>query len=110
MPVSDEYLTYVLDQLQQVGPVTAKRMFGGAGIYASGVVFALVADDVLYLKADETNREDFERAGAGPFQPWPDKPMTMSYYEVPADVLEDRDLLRQWGQKALHAAGRKMKK
>jgi DNA transformation protein len=110
MPVSDEYLTYVLEQLQRVGPVTARRMFGGAGIYASGVMFALVADDVLYLKVDETNREDFKRAGAGPFQPWPDKPMTMSYYEVPADVLEDRDLLRQWGQKALRAAGRMKKK
>jgi DNA transformation protein len=110
MPVSDEYLTYVLEQLQLVGPVTAKRMFGGAGIYASGVMFALVADDVLYLKVDETNRGDFERAGADPFQPWPDKPMTMSYYEVPADVLEDRDLLREWGQKALNAAARRKKK
>jgi DNA transformation protein len=110
MPVSDEYLTYVLEQLGPVGPVTAKRMFGGAGIYVAGVMFALVADDVLYLKVDETNRDDFEEAGTGPFQPWPDKPMTMSYYEVPADVLEDRELLERWGRKALAAAGRSRKK
>lgn len=110
MPVSDEYLTYVLEQLQGVGPVQAKRMFGGAGIYSQRVMFALVADDVLYLKTDETNRAEFEEAGAEPFQPFPDKPMVMPYYEVPADVLEDREHLGAWAQKALTVALRKRKK
>jgi len=110
MSVSDEYLTYVLEQLEGVGPVQAKRMFGRAGIYCQRVMFALIADDVLYLKADETNRADFEEAGAEPFQPFPDKSMVMPYYEVPAEVLEDRDRSAAWAQKALAAALRKRKK
>lgn len=49
MPVSQEYLDYVLDLLSIVGPVTARRMFGGAGLYLKGLFFALVADDALYF-------------------------------------------------------------
>ena len=110
MSVSDEYLTYVLEQLEPMGPVHARRMFGGAGIYCGRAMFALVADDVLYLKVDDANRADFEEAGTEPFRPFPDRSEVMSYYEVPADVLESRDRLRQWGQKALRAATRKQKK
>ncbi len=112
MPVSDEYLTFVLEQLGGVGSVQARRMFGGAGIYCRGAMFALVADDVLYLKADDSNRADFEEAGAEPFRPYPDKAgqaMVMSYYEAPADILEERDRLTSWAQKALAVAVRKKK-
>ena len=108
--VSEEYLTYVLEQLEGLGPVQARRMFGGAGIYAQRIMFALVADDVLYLKVDDANRADFEAAGAEPFQPFPDKPAVMPYYEVPADVLEDSSRLVEWAQKALAAALHKRKK
>lgn len=110
MAVSEEYLTYVLDQLDGLGEVQARRMFGGAGIYCGRAMFGLVADDVLYLKVDESNRADFEEAGAEPFRPFPDKSEVMSYYEVPADVLENRDELMQWAQKALSVALRKRKK
>lgn len=110
MSVSDEYLTYVVEQLEGLGPVRAQRMFGGAGLYCGHAMFALVADDVLYLKVDETNRADFEGAGAEAFQPYPDKSSVMSYYEVPADVLESKERLAAWTQKALQAALRKRKK
>ena len=110
MSVSDEYLTYVLEQLEGVGPVQAKRMFGGAGLYGQRAMFGLVADDVLYLKVDDSNLADFEDAGAEPFQPFPDKSSVMSYYEVPADVLEAKDRLTAWAQKALQVALRKRKK
>ncbi len=110
MAVSDEYLTYVLEQLEGVGPVQAKRMFGGVGIYCRRAMFALVADDVLYLKVDDSNRADFEDVGAEAFQPFPDKSSVMSYYEAPADVLETKDRLAAWAQKALQAALRKRKK
>ncbi|MBN2133487.1 MAG: TfoX/Sxy family protein [Sedimentisphaerales bacterium] len=110
MGVSEEYLIYVLDQLDSLGPVESRRMFGGAGIYCRGVMFALVADDVLYLKVDDSNRGDFEAAGTEPFRPYPDKATVMSYYEVPADVLESRSELADWAQKALLAAERKRKK
>lgn len=109
MSVSDEYLTYVLEQLEQMGPVHARRMFGGAGIYCGRAMFALVADDVLYLKADDSNRPDFESAGMGPFRPYGPKSYAMQYYQVPIEVLEDRDALREWASKAVDVAKGKAK-
>jgi DNA transformation protein len=108
MAVSEEYLDYVIEQLGDVGPVRARRMFGGAGVYGGDVMFAIVADDVLYLKVDESNRGEYEEAGMGPFVPFPEKanPMTMSYYEVPASVLESRKELGEWAAKALRVAQR----
>jgi DNA transformation protein len=110
MPVSDEFLTYVIDQLECIGPVQARKMFGGAGLYFDGLFFGLVADDVLYFKVDDSNRPDYESAGMAPFSPFPDKPYVMQYYEVPPDALENKNELRNWAQKALKAAERKSDK
>jgi DNA transformation protein len=110
MPVSDEYLTYVVEQLACVGQVLPRRMFGGAGLYCDGLFFGLVADDVLYFKVDDSNRADYEAAGMGPFQPYPDKRSVMQYYEVPVDVLENPQTLREWAVKALSVAERKADK
>ena len=107
MGVSEEYLSYVLDQLAELGALESRRMFGGVGLYRDRIMFALIADDVLYLKVDDSNRADFERAEMGPFRPFPDKSTVMSYYEVPVDVLESRDRLARWSRKALAAAHRK---
>jgi DNA transformation protein len=85
-------------------------MFGGAGLYFDGLFFALVADDVLYFKVDDSNRSDYEAASMDPFCPFPDKPYAMQYYEVPIDVLENRDTLRDWAQKALDVAERRADK
>jgi DNA transformation protein len=85
-------------------------MFGGAGLYFEGLFFALVADDVLYFKVDDSNRADYESAGMGPFQPFPDKPYTMQYYEVPIEALENRENLYDWARKALDVAERKADK
>jgi DNA transformation protein len=110
MTVSDEYLTYVIDQLEDLGPVRYKRMFGGAGLYFEDLFFAIVADDVLYFKVDDTNRADYEASGMGPFRPDPDQDMVMQYYEVPVDVLENKNTLRNWAEKAVRVAERKAKK
>jgi len=104
MPVSDEFLGYVLDQLAAWGEVRAKRMFGGAGLYHQGTMFGLVADDVAYLKVSDANRPDFEAAGSHPFQPYKGKKTIMSYYEIPEEVLDDRDELARWAEKAWGAA------
>jgi DNA transformation protein len=85
-------------------------MFGGAGLYFEGLFFAIVADDVLYFKVGDSNRADYEAAGMGPFQPFPDKNSVMQYYEVPIDVLENRDTLRDWAAKAVRVAERKAAK
>lgn len=109
MPVSNEYIEYALDQLSDLGEVTYKKMFGGVGLYHLGKFFALIADDVLYFKVDDDNRGDFEANGMEPFKPFADKPQTMQYYEVPIDILESREKLRTWAQKAYAAAVRKSK-
>ena len=111
MSVSTEYRQFVLEQLQRVAPVTARNMFGGVGIYANGMMFALIDDDTLYLKVDDTNRADYEAVGSGPFDPYGDGRI-MNYHALPADVLEDVDTLRQWVDKAVGvaAAARRRKK
>jgi DNA transformation protein len=107
MSISDEFLQYVLDQLSGWGKVKARKMFGGAGLYRDGKMFGLIADDGAYLKVDGSNRKAFERAGSLPFKPYLDKPTTMSYFEVPPDVLEDPNELIKWAKRSLAVQTRK---
>ena len=107
MPVTDSFVEFVLEQLDAVGPITPKRMFGGVGLYAGDLFFALVAGDVLYLKGDDATRGAREAAGARPFQPYPDRPRgkgTMQYYSVPVAILEDGDALLAWAKEAIAIA------
>ncbi len=110
MPKNTEFLTFVLDQLKDLGPVTARNMFGGTGLYLGGAIFGLIAHDTLYLKVDGLNRSDFEQAGAQPFRPFEDKPYVMSYYEVPVDVLEDSVQLAEWAGRSVEASRRSPEK
>ena len=104
MAISDDFLEYVLEQLSTWGEVRARRMFGGAGLYRQGNMFGLIADDVAYLKVGRLNQEDFEKAGSRPFQPYPDRKTTMPYWAIPVEVLEDREELARWAEKALAVA------
>ncbi len=104
MSVTESYLAYVLEQLEYMGAITARKMFGGAGIYKDNIFFALIADDVLYFKANDTNRAEYETRGMEPFRPYGDDSFVMSYYEVPEEILEDRDELHKWAGKAIQVA------
>jgi len=106
MPVSEEYLDYTLDQLGCIGEIVARKMFGGVGLYRDGLFFGLIASDVLYFKVDDENRSHYEAAGSRAFQPY-DGTYSMNYFEVPVDVLEDVDKLREWASVAVAAAERK---
>ena len=111
MAVSAGYQTFVLDQLRRVLPtVRAKRMFGGVGLYADELFFALIDDDVLYLKVDDETRPDFEARGLRPFQPFGEGTATMQYYQLPEDLLEDPDALRPWAEAAVAVARRAKRK
>jgi DNA transformation protein len=110
MPVSSDFRDFVLEQLRRVKPVTSRSMFGGVGIYANGIFFALIDDDIVYFKADDETRGDFVAAGSKAFSPYGDDNYSMSYYELPADVLEDEEALETWMQKSLEAAKRKATK
>lgn len=101
MSVSEEFLEYILDLYREWDGVTARKMFGGAGLYRDEAMFGLIADDVLYLKVDESNRDDYERAGCEPFKPYPNKETIMSYYEVPPEALEDVQMLLRWSERSL---------
>ncbi|MEZ6139221.1 MAG: TfoX/Sxy family protein [Zavarzinella sp.] len=101
MALSEEFLQYVLDQYATWGGVTARKMFGGAGLYRDGKMFGLVADDLVYLKVDDSNRDEYLEAGSHAFQPYPDKPMTMSYYLLPPEVLQNPTILMDWSHRSL---------
>ena len=104
MRVSDGFLAFVLEQLARVESVRPRRMFGGVGLYAGDLFFGILAADTLYLKVDDSNRGQYEAEGMIAFRPYSDKPMTMSYYQVPVSILEDRDELRAWVQASVHVA------
>lgn len=101
LKVTEAMRTFVLDQLDGLGDVVARSMFGGVGLYCNGCFFGIIAGDALYLKVDESNRADFERAGMTPFAPYPDRAVTMQYYAVPVDVLESAPELVAWARKAV---------
>jgi DNA transformation protein and related proteins len=105
MAVSESYRVFVLEQLGRVKSVTAKSMFGGVGIYAQGLFFALIAEDRLYFKVNDATRPDFERMGMEAFRPFGDDG-AMGYYEVPADVVEDVVQLAAWMEKAVEVAAK----
>lgn len=105
MSVSDSFRTFALDQLRRTVPdIRARSMFGGVGIYAAELFFGLMDDDVLYFKVDDSNRARFEARGMGPFRPFGESGEVMQYYEVPADVLEDVELLADWVEDSLVVA------
>lgn len=106
MPVSDEFIDYVIEQLAIWADVSVRKMFGGAGLYYDSKMFGLIADDIAYLKVDDSNREDFVKAGSSSFNPFPEKAKTtvMPYYEIPADILENRDQLAVWAERSLSVA------
>ena len=105
MAVNADFLRYVLDQLAGLGRVTPRRMFGGVGLYHDERFFALIAGDTLYLKVNDSNRGDYEARGMRRFRPFPDKPYwSMTYYELPADALEDADECAAWARKSVAIA------
>jgi DNA transformation protein len=95
----------VLEQLAGLGQIATRRMFGGVGLYHDGRFFGFIAGDTLYFKVNDSNRGDYEARGMSRFRPFADKPhLSMTYYEVPADTLEDADECRLWAQKSVAIA------
>ena len=97
-----DYTDYLEEVFAQFGEIEARRMFGGHGLFHGGLMFALVADDMLYLKADETSSHAFADEGMEPFTYTAKggKPIAMSYWEVPPRLLEEPDELAEWAREA----------
>ena len=100
-----EYVEYLADALQGFGSVRIRKMFGGYGVFHDSIMFALVADDTLYLKADAESAPRFESRGLKPFQyPKGKRLVTMSYFMAPEEVLDDPVELWDWARIAYAAA------
>jgi DNA transformation protein len=103
---SPDFVTLALELVSGVGPVEARAMFGGHGLYARGVMFALLDDDELFLKTDDASRPRFVEAGC---RSWvyvgrTHRLESTSYYRPPDEAHEDPDAMRSWAALALESA------
>jgi DNA transformation protein len=107
---AESFHAFVKELFAGLGPVQIKRMFGGAGGYADGVMFLLLTDDAIYLKADEALKAELRERDCGPFvwepQSGPRKgeKVDLGYWRLPDSALDDPDEATTWGRKALAAA------
>lgn len=102
----NQYVDYVLDLLSPFGNIKARKMFGGYGIYKDSIFFAIIIDNILYFKVGTNNQHRYESYGSKPFsyEGKSKKTVTMSYWELPMDILEDNTNLAQWVALAVHDA------
>ena len=94
--------TGTLDRLFQLGEITVRPRFGGHGIYWRDVIFGILFRNRLYLKVDDRSKGNYVARGMGPFRPNERQTLT-SYYEVPPEVLDDREALLSWAREAIRA-------
>ncbi|HRA94989.1 MAG TPA: TfoX/Sxy family protein [Aestuariivirga sp.] len=115
MSVSASFKEFLIEQMAGFGPVTIRPMFGGAGVYHDGLMVALVADEVLYLKVDDASRPAFIAENLPPFvYSRKDQKIDMSYFRSPERCMDDVDEMAIWCRTAygaaLNAARKKPKK
>lgn len=95
-----DYLMF--DVFEGIDGITSKSMFGGFGFYRNGKIFGIIADGKLYFKVGSNNKKDYEERGSKPFvYQARGRDMTISYWELPADIMEDREQLVEWIEKSL---------
>jgi len=101
---------HVVDLMRDFAPVQARAMFGGFGLFRDGLMFGLLADEVLYLKVDAQSVDDFEARGLGPFRyASKGKVGALRYHQAPAEVYEDAQAMALWCDKAWACAVRARK-
>lgn len=107
MASDNDFFEYILhDVFAGIDGITSRPMFGGYGFYKDGIFFALIAYGKLYFKVGKSNQKDYQEYGSKPFVYTGHKnkkPVTMSYWEVPADILEEKQEIEAWIQKAVKA-------
>jgi len=105
MAVQPQYLAWILEQLSGVEQLASRRMFGGIGLYSRESFFGLIDDDTLYFKTDQSNAAEYQARNMPRFMPPANRPLgPMGYHQVPADVIEDAELLAAWARKAIVVA------
>lgn len=100
-----EFVEFLHEVFADFGSITSRKMFGGHGIYHDGLMFALVADDTLYLKADESSKQEFINRQLPPFEyDKKDKTVKLSYYQAPEEIYEDASEALYWARLGYQAA------
>ena len=109
MNQKDESLKdFVLEQLQGLEEVAARRMFGGHGLYQDETFFGIVHKGKLFFKINETTIAAYRTRKMKPFRP-NGKQTLKTYYQVPFEIIDDADGLRQWAVKAVQCQEKKGK-
>lgn len=103
MAVSAEFIEFIVEQLERLGPIRPRRMFGGMGLYLDDMMFGVVFGEELHFKVDDRNRRDYEDEGMGPFtyEMSNGKTGSLNYYEVPERLYDDGDELAEWARKSV---------
>ena len=109
MKNQNSYVAFIVGHFSPLGEITAKSMFGGHCLYCNGTVFALIASNTLYLKADSVNQPEFEERGLKPFHPFKRQDAVMRYFTAPPEIFEDREAMKQWAGGAIEAGRRSSK-
>lgn len=110
-PEEKEFTCYVVDLMQSIGPVHSKAMFGGYGIFLEGLMFGLIADGILYLKADKKTENEFIAKGLEKFAYYKQgKEVKLSYFQAPEEVLDDAEEMAYWASNAYNTALRAVSK
>ncbi|MFV0275905.1 MAG: TfoX/Sxy family protein [Parahaliea sp.] len=108
---ASEFVEYLHEVFALFGPIQSRRMFGGYGIYRDGLMFALVADEALYLKTDAETVNCFTELGLSPFEyDKGDKKVQMSYYAASEAIFDEPEQAKEWADRAFGAALRAKKK
>jgi len=102
----NDFVDHVVETMCELGPVTAKPMFGGWGLYRDGLFFAIVFEDMLYFKVDDENCAPFEKANLPPFVyvTKDGERIAMSYYQAPPEALESPAVMTDWARSGYAAA------
>ena len=108
MVASDSFVEFLREQLEPLGRVTMRRMFGATGVFCQGVMFGVVTDDALYVRVDDHNKAVFKEAESAPPLSYEKQGRTidLSFWRVPDRLLDEPDELRVWARAALAAARR----
>ncbi len=98
MPKDQAFNDYIVnDVLKDIPGITSKSMFGGWSLYLDGVIFGMIIDGELYFKVSEESKKDFDNRGSRPFTyQGKHKAVTMSYWTLPEEILENKQELTRW--------------
>lgn len=105
MRVKSSLASYAAEQLGSLGRISNRAIFGGVGIFIDERLLGIVMGEKLYLHTDKSNIDDYVARGMAQFKPYPNAfDLTTDHHEVPADIVNDAEQLKIWGERALTAA------